>query len=176
MSDLVDGLEMVSASDLGESYAYLDKITGEVFHANDEELFAVNYHDLEDDHEETVEESGNLDPNWRDEENLEKRFASFLKAIVADDGNEFICLPDSFDIDDYSIMEDFCHSIENEKLRESMLNAIKGRGAFARFREHLRKHDIEKDWFAFERKAYQKIITDWCKLEKIEYIDDLKEE
>jgi hypothetical protein len=122
LNDLVDALEMVSQTEFGECQAYLDKTSGEIFHVIDDELAAVEDGDLESVCGIVDEDPDNLDPNWRANQNLEQRHVSALKAIAADNDNEFICLPTSFDVNDYC-----------------------------------------------------KIITDWCELEEIEFIDDLNE-
>ncbi len=48
------------------------------------------------------------------------------------DAHGFYWLPTSFDINEYSIMEDFVYSLQESK-RDRLARAISGRGAFRRF-------------------------------------------
>lgn len=74
----------------------------------------------------------------------------------------FLNLPSKYDIDEYGIMEDFCLSLEDDKLRDIMCDVIQGRGAFKRFKENIRRYDIEEEWYTFKDKAYKQIAIEWC--------------
>jgi len=65
-------------------------------------------------------------------------------------------------------MKRFCDTIEDETLREELLNAIHGSGAFRMFKDVLYRHDIEKEWFAFKNEAFKEIAIQWCKENEIE--------
>jgi hypothetical protein len=59
-------------------------------------------------------------------------------------------------------MRDFADSVESGRIREDLRNAIHGAGAFRYFKDTLRRHRIEKDWFAFRDEALAQIARDWC--------------
>jgi hypothetical protein len=68
-----------------------------------------------------------------------------LKEIIQ--GEKWLALPSKFDIHDYSIMESFCSSQQNPSLRDRLLSAIHGSGAFRRFREATEQEGVlEKGW------------------------------
>jgi hypothetical protein len=59
-------------------------------------------------------------------------------------------------------MRDFCSTVGSENLRDEFVRAIHGRGAFRRFKEIVRQHGIESEWFAFRADALARIARDWC--------------
>ena len=79
-------------------------------------------------------------------------------------------MPDSFEINEYSIMEKFCYSIESQKISNLLLNAIQGRGAFRRFKDVIIRYNIENMWYAFKENEYKQIAIEWCDRNKISYI------
>ena len=70
-------------------------------------------------------------------------------------------------------MEDFCLSIEDDSLREKMINGIKRKGAFGNFKNNIFEYDIEKDWYRFRKSAYKKIAVCWCENNDIPYNDNV---
>jgi hypothetical protein len=72
-------------------------------------------------------------------------------------------LPSKFDVHEWSIMQDFALSIEPGEIRDDLLDAIHGAGAFRNFKYALRVHRIESDWFEFRTNALRQIAIDWCK-------------
>ncbi len=47
------------------------------------------------------------------------------------------------------------------------MHAIHGAGAFRSFKDTLRRHRIESDWFAFRTEALRQIAIDWCEKNQI---------
>ena len=66
-------------------------------------------------------------------------------------------------------MEGFCYTIENAKHREILLDSIRGKGAFQRFRETLERFVLKEEWSSFRQSALQKIARDWLEENKIAY-------
>jgi len=64
-------------------------------------------------------------------------------------------------------MQDFSLSVESERIREDLLHAIHGAGAFRNFKYILRRNDIETAWFAFCTEALRQIAVDWCEEDQI---------
>lgn len=81
----------------------------------------------------------------------------------------FIPLPSKFDIDEYSIMEEFCLQIKNGEIRGIMEGTIKGSGAFRRFKSKIREFDLEEKWYQFQNNAIKKIAIEWCEENGISY-------
>ena len=93
--------------------------------------------------------------------------------LVTDDDEleikEGIRLPNSYDINEWSLMEEFCYTIENVKQQEILLDSIRGKGAFQRFREALDRFVLKDEWSSFRQSALQKIAREWLEENKIAY-------
>lgn len=74
----------------------------------------------------------------------------------------FFSLPTRFDIHEYSIMERFVWNLPEGKMQDSLEHAIRGRGAFRRFKDAVRRFGIEQQWYEFQEKKYYEIAADWC--------------
>jgi hypothetical protein len=140
LDDIIEGLE--SQSD--ESHSFLDKRTGEVVSISDEEMQAA-----EDG--EPIEDF----PDWQQD------LVRIAKEIVDETGN-YIDLPAKFDIDEYSIMEKFCLSLNDSEMSDTLYSSIKGSGAFRRFKDAIYEYDIADDWYKYRNDALKEIAIEWC--------------
>ena len=86
-----------------------------------------------------------------------------------DEGEYWVRVPDRYEQNGYGIMEDFIYSLENETAREWLSNAIRGKGAFRRFRGACERFHILDDWYDFEEDAKRKQAIQWCEENGIEY-------
>ena len=66
-----------------------------------------------------------------------------------DQDDYWVKVPDRYAQNEYGMMEDFIYSLENETAREWLSNAIRGRGAFRRFRGACERFHILDDWYDF---------------------------
>ncbi|MGH9933104.1 MAG: hypothetical protein ACREA9_28300 [Pyrinomonadaceae bacterium] len=155
LRDVVEAMDSL----MEESAAYLNKRTGELFTLSHEELSAVEDEAMEEELAGTeagaAETDGDLtidsdfsgaedlddDPEWLRE--------SKLKAREIINSDEWTQLPSKFDIHEYHIMEEFGRSIEDPELRDNLLHAIRGSGAFGRFRYALDTFGLREAWFEF---------------------------
>lgn len=145
--------ELVAEMDAGADYIqmYLNLDSGEIVFAFTEQLAAV--------------EDGEVDSfEWEDDESME------LSIDIIENHEKYAALPDKFEIHEYSIMECFCKSLEDGRLYEIMCRAIKGRGAFRRFKEKIHEHGIADDWYSFRDEALKEIAIQWCRHNRISYI------
>jgi len=83
--------------------------------------------------------------------------------------DEYIALPDKFEIHEYAIMERFCYSIEDKQRSDELLSQIQGRGAFGRFKDVVHRHGIAEDWYRFRHEALEEIAVDWLKANSISF-------
>ncbi len=141
LSDIVDALEM----QFDESSSFLDCDTGQVETVSHDLLLAAE--------ESGGEEEPDL-PMWQKEE------WEIARRIVST--GRFQKLPTKFDVHEWAIMQDFSRSIESDRIREDLLHAIHGAGAFRIFKATLRHHRIESDWFTFRAEALRQIALTWC--------------
>ncbi len=89
--------------------------------------------------------------------------------LIETSGNRFYRFPTKFDIHEYSIMEDFVDNFPSGAIRNELMNAIHGRGAFRRFKDTLYRYGIEQSWYDYQAEAYKQIAIRWCRDEGLEY-------
>jgi hypothetical protein len=146
---IIDELEMR----FEESLTFLNKSTGEIVTVTTEELNAAEEEEPFDHLEE-----------W--EQEVRKTAID-----VAENFADYIELPQKFEINEYEIMEDYCLSINDPVRRNRLLGAIKGKGAFRRFKDKLIDLGIEEDWYTFREKRFREIAIDWCKDNNLDFIE-----
>jgi hypothetical protein len=146
LRDIVDELEMLSE----ERTVFLNKRTGELIALSEEELSAA----------EDGTDPADF-PEWQ-QELIEK-----AREVVA--SLDYLHLPSKFDINEYHIMEEFCHSLEDPTASDALLHAIRGRGAFRRFKDHIRFLGVEEDWYRFRTTALEAIAISWLEENQIPY-------
>jgi hypothetical protein len=138
-----------------DSTHYLDRETGEIIWVPDEGVQLVEDDEPIDSH-----------PDWEPKE------LEVIRKILEDSEGRFVALPSNFDVHEYRIMEDFCHSVKDEALSDLLLRAIKGSGAFRRFKNLIDDRGIAEQWYAFQANALKEIAREWCELNGIAYTDE----
>ena len=142
ISDIIAGMEMQS----DEMTSYLHRPTGRVLTVSEEALRSA-----EEDDEDGVEP----------EELADAR--SVLAAV-----DEYLALPDRFEIDEYRMMERFATGIEDAREHDVLLVALRGKGAFRRFKDAVHELGLADSWYAFRDHAYNELARSWCEANKIE--------
>ena len=141
---------------LGEEWtAYINKKTGELVTVTEEE---TNIVDVGGEDDEFI-------PDWQ-RETLPK-----VREVLESD--DFVALPNKFEIHEYSIMERFCLSLSDEGLQDEMLHAIRGSGAFRRFKDAIHHKGIQDDWYRFRDENIKDIAIDFLESEGIAFVDDV---
>ena len=140
LNDIIDVLEM----QFDDFSSFLDRETGQV---------ATVSHFLLREAENSGDEKLDL-PSWQEQE------WEIAKRIISTD--RFLELPTKVEVHEWEIMQDFWHSVESESIREDLLHAIHGAGAFRNFKDCLQRYGIESAWFAFRTEALRYIALSWC--------------
>lgn len=151
LTDILEAIEFQPE----EASSHLDRQTGEIILVTDEEFRAA-----EDD-----EPLANR-PDW-EQEAIEK-----AQEIVADCENRFVELPTQFDVNEYRIIQDFCDSLEDRQLSETMYGLIKGKGTFRRFKDAIERYGIADRWYRHRQTALKGIAKDWCETYGIQYVEE----
>jgi len=146
IKDVVDEMDVPS----DQHSAFLKRHSGELVTLSSEELIAA-------------EEGDNIDeyPEWQQD--------IIIKAKEVVNSDDYLRLPSKFDIHEYHIMEDFCCSQADNKIREVLLNKIRGRGAFKRFKDAIQMNGIEEEWYRFRQEELEKITIEWLEANQIPY-------
>src|SRR5215467_14293212 len=146
LSDIVEGLEFQS----DECFSYLNTATGEVVSVTTEELRAAE-------EDEPLEDF----PEWQHDA------IRIAREILETD--HYLPLPTTFDIHEYSIMERFCLSVDDEDIRDDLCNAIRGRGAFRYFKDRVQLYGLAEEWYRYRDAALREIAIVWCEEHDISY-------
>ncbi len=139
LEDLIDALEEQSDS----LFAFLDRLTGEVFLISEESLALT----------EADPETIAMLPDWQKEE--------ATRAVLIETTDRYLALPDRFDVNEWNIMSEFCHEVNRNDIRTALLKAVQGNHPFRRFKDQIANHNLWDDWNRFRRHAFVEIIRDW---------------
>lgn len=72
-----------------------------------------------------------------------------------DEDDDYIDLPNSYDINEYRMMENFVYSLPRGKNQTILYNAIQGRGAFRRFKDKLHEIGMANEWYKYRDQQYK---------------------
>ncbi len=163
LGDVVDQMEMQS----DEYQAYLNRRTGELVAISEEEVR------LAEEADELAGEPGELvdgAASGQEWEDLPAWQAEFLpKASEVLESDDFLPLPSRFDIHEWHIMEDFSRQVDDDAVREALLDAIHGRGAFRLFKATARRLGVIDAWYRYRDAALEEIAVDWLEANDIPY-------
>jgi hypothetical protein len=85
--------------------------------------------------------------------------------------DHYLPLPTKFDIHEYSIMERFCLAVDDDALRDDLCDAIRGRGAFRRFKDRVQVYGLAEAWYRYRDAALREIAVAWCDEHGIPYTE-----
>ncbi len=123
---------------------YLNRESGELFSISKEQLRAA----MESD------ELGGYPERQKEQIQIARK-------ILADEKEEkYIAIPGKFVYHEYSTMENFCISLNDEKISKSLCQAIFGGGAFNRFNNYIHKYGIADDWYKYRYNSMKRIIIE----------------
>lgn len=140
LDSLIDALEEQADT----LFAYLDRETGETHLISEEWL---SYSDSEPEEIESL-------PDWQKE--------VVELAVRIESSDRYLALPSRFDMNEWSVMERFCHEVKRDDQRSRLLDAVHGAGAFRRFKDQIASLDLWEPWNKFRRQAFGEIVTEWC--------------
>ena len=147
----VDMRELTSAFDYSEGItSYLDLDTGAVLHITDDTLFALEDTSLDDD-------------DWQQE--------AVSEALQIQDGlgTRYLEVPQVDSFTGYNDMVEFIAAVEDEHLRELLEVAIRGKGAFRRFKDVLYDYpETRQQWFEFKDEQRRQRVVHWLATHDIE--------
>lgn len=145
LSEVVEAIELQT----DESISYLDPDTGKIVFVTDEMQRMV--------------EEGTFDniPEW-----MRKALPEVREAL---ESGRCLPLPSKFDVHEWAIMDRFSRAQENDRVREELLDAIHGAGAFRMFRSTIRRLGIEQAWFQFRDRVMEEIAREWLEEHNLPY-------
>jgi hypothetical protein len=173
--DLADGFDMLST----EMAGFLDLESGEILYISEDAA-----HELERIYESLPISLGSASD--------EEQRAALLAAIEEEPSNScepeellaadaidrglntrYVALPEADSRDGYRDMEQFIETVADPRLQSRLDRAIRGRGAFRRFRDELMEDEAEDQrWYAFKRACLAERARHWLADEGIELIEE----
>ena len=135
LKDIIEELEI----QFEESRSFLNIKTGEIVLVTSEDLRAA-----ED------EEPFDHLVDWK-QENRE------IAIDVVENFENYKELPTKYEVNEYEIMEDFCLKIIDQQKQNNLLNAIKGKGAFRRFKDKINDFELETNGIRIVMSALNKL-------------------
>lgn len=128
--------------------SFLDRETGIVFSIDEEDLRLA---------ESLSDDDLSAYPEWK-QNNVRRA----MDLIRSDGSGRYLRLPASYEIHEYQIMEEFIESLKNEFIRDALSHAIRGRGAFRRFKDAVIDYGVASEWYDYRDKALRLIAIEWC--------------
>lgn len=148
LRDVADAIDMCPE----EGEAYLNIKTGEC-HTILPDDFGMD--------EEPDEEREATLPDWERE--------SLAKNREVLGSEDWIELPPKFDFHEYRVMEDFCYCLNDGHAQQRLLQAIKGSGAFRRFKDKVHRLSIQDQWHKFRDERLWAFVAEWLDGKGIAY-------
>jgi hypothetical protein len=147
----VDMRELASAFDYSEGIIfYFDLDTGAVLYITDDTLFALEDTSLDDD-------------DWQQEAVSEAR------QIQDGLGTCYLEVPQVDSFTGYNDMVEFIAAVEDDHLHELLEVAVRGKGAFRRFKDVLYGYpETRQQWFQFKDEQMQRRVVRWLAAHDIE--------
>ncbi len=69
------------------------------------------------------------------------------------------------------MMERFAAGIDDDRAREGTLIALRGTGAFRRFKDAVHSLGLADAWYTFRERAYGDLARTWCEAHGVEHAD-----
>jgi hypothetical protein len=152
LSLVVEELEM--RNDLID--AYINRETGETVIVTEDDKSALRQ----------LEDGGDIEdlPGWQ------RDYLPKLQGI--EESEVYIPLPSKFEIHEYDIMRRFIGTLEDDALRGTMEELIRGSGAFRRFRDAIERYRIGDKWWQYRSEALKQIAIRFLDSEGIPWVDE----
>jgi hypothetical protein len=133
LNAILQALEMAT----DEATSYLNKKTGEVEFVQNDFMRAA--------------EENKKPPEWYGE--WERDQFKLAQEILASDN--YLSLPSKWDVHEWDIMREFCESLDDEEMRDDLLDAIHGSGAFRMFKDRIHRYNIQNDWYRYRNGGHE---------------------
>jgi Uncharacterised protein family (UPF0158) len=147
LRDVVEEMETFS----DEITGYINRKTGELVSIGPDEARMV-----EDD-----EPTDDL-PDWQ------RELLPKVREVL--DSDDFIPLPTRFEIHEWAIMERFAIERPDLDQGDALLHAIRGAGAFRRFKDRVDDLGLREEWFRFRDRALEEIAIRFLDANEIPYV------
>jgi hypothetical protein len=149
LQTIVEEMEVQSE----ETSTYLNRKTGEIITVAEQDFIDA----------EELESIDHL-PSWQQE-------ALRDACDVLENHENYQEHPTKYELNEYEMMEDFCYSINDPQRKADLLKAIKGKGAFRRFKDQVMSVGLDEQWYSFREERFKKLVIEWCKEHSIDFYE-----
>ncbi|MEW6569900.1 MAG: UPF0158 family protein [Nitrospirota bacterium] len=151
---------------------FLDTNTGEVIVFSEEVLREVESRLCDDEYDEEYEGIEYIEfdeetelPDWIFDE------VDLMLQTLLDESGRYVRIPERDSGSAYRSMAEFIETVGDPNIKEELIDALNGKGAFKRFKDALIRYPRErKRWHGYNAKAMRKDITEWLRSLGIEPI------
>lgn len=110
-------------------------------------------------------------PHWMEDE------VELSLEVLFNENGRYVRIPGRGSGEAYKIMAEFIETIKDLVLKEELINALNGKGAFRKFKDVLIGYPKErKRWHGYDAKAMKKIIIKWLRSLGVEPVQIPKKE
>ncbi len=104
-------------------------------------------------------------PTWQQEKINQAR-------SVWEQFDEYVQLPLGFGFEEIEVAENFCYSIDDDKICEYLLRLVKGKVKLRKFKERLKHLRLNDDWNDYLDETIRTFTIRWCEDNQIRYVDE----
>jgi hypothetical protein len=87
-----------------------------------------------------------------------------------DCSDDYVRLPNQYDINEFKIMVSFTDTLDNSDRRELLIRALRGKKPFRTFKDTLNYTGLAKDYYAHRSQVLLDIAKAWLENNEISYI------
>lgn len=138
-----------------DSTVYYNKVTGETLNVQDDDFRIAQ----DDDFENNIQDY----PEWQREHLKE------VYDLLYNDIDNYIALPNNFEIKDSDIMEEFIETVSNNNKRIQLENCMWQKGMYRKFKDKLIEIGLENEYYKFYDEKLKEIAIEWCNDNNLEY-------
>ena len=92
-----------------------------------------------------------------------------LAELIEKEPERFLRFPTKYEIHEYSIMDSFVDDLPAGRIKSELAGAIRGKGAFRRFKQTIRFQGVEQLWYDYQANAYRELAERWCNENDIQF-------
>lgn len=85
-----------------------------------------------------------------------------LEKIYNDDGTKYIRIPSKYEINEYGIIQEFIDNVNEMEKYKKLMIAVKGKGAFRKFKDTCYDLNIINEWYEFKNNHFKHFAKQWC--------------
>ncbi len=87
-----------------------------------------------------------------------------------ENSDNYIRLPNQYEINEWRIMESFSSEITPEDLRERFLQILHNPKAYRRFKDAVNSLGLDRAYYDYRAKEFRRIAIRWCEDNNIQYM------